>query len=315
MNFFEVIKNEIHKIIVGEDTVIELLLTSLIAKGHAIIVGVPGVAKTLLVSTLARCMNLKFKRIQFTPDLLPADITGTEILYEDKLTGERIFKFVEGPIFTNILLADEINRTPPKTQSALLEVMQERQVTIGRTSYKLDEPFFVVATQNPIEQEGTYPLPEAQLDRFLMYIEVPYPSYEEEKKIALSGGFDELENIKPVMDGENIVKLQNSIKEVPVSDEVLEYATKIIRYTRPYNNTSEFIKKYVHWGAGPRALQALIKSARVYATLKGRNAVIKNDVISVLKPVLIHRIIPSYEAISEGIKQENIIEHILNNWA
>ncbi|MCS7184701.1 MAG: MoxR family ATPase [bacterium] len=315
MDFFETLKSEIHKVIVGQDDVIELLLTAFIARGHAIVVGVPGVAKTLLVSTLAKALSLKFKRIQFTPDLLPSDITGTEILYEDKLTGERIFKFVEGPIFTNILLADEVNRTPPKTQSALLEAMQERQVTVGRNSFKLQEPFFVVATQNPIEQEGTYPLPEAQLDRFLIYIYMDYPNFSEEKKIALSEGFDELEKVNSIIDAKGILELQAMVSKVPVSEEVIDYATKIIRYTRPINNTSEFIKKYVKWGAGPRALQALIKLSRVYSMLKGRNAVIKEDILKVLKPVLMHRIIPSYEAISENVNKEIILQHIIDTWA
>src|SRR5712672_558997 len=266
-------QRELQKIIIGQDAVIEQIFAAIFTRGHCLLVGVPGLAKTLMVSTLARILDIGFKRIQFTPDLMPSDITGTNVLEEDD-RGRREFRFVEGPIFTNILLADEINRTPPKTQAALLQAMQEREVTVGRQTYELPDPFFVIATQNPIEQEGTYPLPEAQLDRFMFNIKVDYPSYDEEKRILEMATRDEQPEITKVLSSRAIVNLQKLVRSVPVGDYVKEYATRLVRATRPRDPAApEFVKKMVDWGAGPRAGIFLIQGARATAAMDGRFSV------------------------------------------
>ncbi|HDG68533.1 MAG TPA: AAA family ATPase, partial [candidate division Zixibacteria bacterium] len=266
----EKIKEQIHKRIVGQEQVIEELLIALLAGGHVLLIGVPGLAKTLMISTLAEALDLQFSRIQFTPDLMPSDITGTEVLEQDRTTGERFFRFIKGPIFGNIILADEINRTPPKTQAALLQAMQEHEVTAGDKTYKLPEPFFVLATQNPIEQEGTYPLPEAQLDRFMFNVNIDYPEFEEEIEIVKrTTGAGEAE-IEPVLNAEEILQLQDLVRRVPVSDRLVEYSVTIANKTRPQRTDLDFVKKYVRWGAGPRASQFLILGAKTRAVLHGK---------------------------------------------
>jgi len=260
------ILHEIRKVIVGQDKIIEEFLIALFSNGHCLLVGVPGLAKTLLISTVAKVLNMKFSRIQFTPDLMPSDITGTDILAENKADGKRYFEFIKGPVFANIILADEINRTPPKTQSALLQAMQENQVTVGNETFELDKPFLVLATQNPIEQEGTYPLPEAQLDRFMFNINIDYPTLEEEKEIVKRTTSGNPEEVKPVLNAENIIQIQNAVKQLPVSDHVTDYAVKLCRATRPLDESApEFIKNQVNWGAGPRASQFLIVAAKTKA--------------------------------------------------
>lgn len=301
------LKTEIHKIIVGQDDVVDQVLISIFSRGHCLLVGVPGLAKTLLVNTISRTLGLSFNRIQFTPDLMPSDIVGSEILGEN-----RTFKFVKGPLFNNIVLADEINRTPPKTQSALLEAMQERHVTAAGQNYPLPAPFFVLATQNPIEQEGTYPLPEAQLDRFMFNIWVDYPSFEEEMAIVKSTTTDTKIDIKQVMSGEEIMRFQEIIREIPVADNVLEYAVRLVGKTR-INDASapQLTKDFISWGAGPRASQYLIIGAKCHAVLKGKYAPDIEDVQAVAKPILRHRLVRNYKAEAEGYSMDRIIEELL----
>ena len=307
------IKKEISKIIVGQEVVIDDLLIALFCKGHCLFVGVPGLAKTLLVSTLANVLNLRFNRIQFTPDLMPADITGTDILEQDHASGKRFFKFIKGPIFSNILLADEINRTPPKTQAALLQAMQEYKVTASGTTYSLDLPFIVFATQNPIEQEGTYPLPEAQLDRFMFQINVQYPSKAEEIEIVRTTTSTYKPTIDKAFSPEEITSLQGLVTRVPVADYVLEYAIRLIRASRPSDSSSpDFIKKWISWGAGPRASQYLILGGKARALLDGRYAVTCNDVRAIAKPILQHRIITNFHAEAEGKTTLHIIDQLLD---
>ncbi|MCD4818819.1 MAG: MoxR family ATPase [Candidatus Cloacimonetes bacterium] len=305
---------ELKKVIVGQDDVIEKFLIALFSNGHCLLEGVPGLAKTLLISSLAKIMDMKFSRIQFTPDLMPSDITGTDILAENKSDGKRYFEYIKGPIFANIILADEINRTPPKTQSALLQAMQEYQVTAGNNTYSLEQPFLVLATQNPIEQEGTYPLPEAQLDRFMFYINIDYPSYQEEKDIVTKTTTESSEIINPVLNAKKIVIIQNAIKQIPVSEHVLDFAVKLARATRPsYEDSPEIIKKYVNWGAGPRASQYLIIAARTKAILDNRFSPSIEDVKSVAEIVLQHRILVSFNAVAEGLHSRDIIKKLLEN--
>jgi len=307
------IKKEIAKAIVGQEEVIDDLLIALFCKGHCLFVGVPGLAKTLLVSTLADVLNLRFNRIQFTPDLMPADITGTDILEQDHASGKRFFKFIKGPIFSNILLADEINRTPPKTQAALLQAMQEYKVTASGTTYSLDLPFIVFATQNPIEQEGTYPLPEAQLDRFMFQINVRYPAKEEEIEIVRTTTSTYKPTIHKVFSPEEITGLQDLVTRVPVADYVLEYAIRLVRASRPTDPSApDFIKKWISWGAGPRASQYLILGGKARALLDGRYAVTCNDVRALAKPILQHRIITNFHAEAEGKTSLHIIDQLLD---
>lgn len=307
------IKKEIAKIIVGQEGVIDDLLIALFCKGHCLFVGVPGLAKTLLVSTLADVLNLRFNRIQFTPDLMPADITGTDILEQDHASGKRFFKFIKGPIFSNILLADEINRTPPKTQAALLQAMQEYKVTASGTTYSLDLPFIVFATQNPIEQEGTYPLPEAQLDRFMFQINVQYPSKAEEIEIVRTTTSTYKPTIDKAFSPEEITSLQDLVTKVPIADYVLEYAIRLVRASRPSDSSApDFIKKWISWGAGPRASQYLILGGKARALLDGRYAVTCNDVRAIAKPVLQHRIITNFHAEAEGKTSVHIIDQLLD---
>ena len=308
----EEILKELRKSIVGMDDVIDQVMISIFARGHGLLEGVPGLAKTLLVSSIAKCLSLSFRRIQFTPDLMPSDITGTELLQEDPETHERRFKFQKGPVFTNLLLADEINRTPPKTQAALLEAMQEKRISSGGEDYKLDEPFFVLATQNPIEQEGTYPLPEAQLDRFLFNIIVKYPSKSEELDIMRSVTNDEEPMLKKVVDASTILEFQHLVRRIPVADHVFEYAAALVRATRPDEpDAPEFVKKLMSWGAGPRASLNLILAGKARAALRGRCHVSTDDVRAICLPVLRHRIIPSFAARSEGMTSESLIAKLL----
>ncbi len=303
---------EIEKVIVGQQEVLEQILITLFCRGHCLVVGVPGLAKTLIVRTLARCLSLGFKRIQFTPDLMPSDITGTEVLDIDPETQQRRFRFVSGPVFTNVLLADEINRTPPKTQAALLESMQEYAVTVGGNTYPIEQPFFVLATQNPIELEGTYPLPEAQLDRFMLNIFITYPERDEEIEIFKKTTTDELPEAKAVMDGRQITQVQHIVRRAPVSDHVLEYVADLVRATRPEcDEAPPYIKDYVEWGAGPRAGQYLVLGAKARALIQGRFNVACSDVRAVAHPVLRHRIFTNFNADSEGISVEGVIDHLL----
>ena len=305
---------ELRKIIVGMDDVIDEMMIAIFSQGHCLLVGVPGLAKTLLVSSLARTLSLSFKRIQFTPDLMPSDITGTELLQEDPQTHARKFKFMQGPVFTNLLLADEINRTPPKTQAALLEAMQEKRVSSGGVDYKLDRPFFVLATQNPIEQEGTYPLPEAQLDRFLFNIMVKYPSHREEVEIMRSVSSDAEPSLQTVLDGPAILEYQRLVRRVPVADHVFEYAAALVRATRPDEpEAPEFVKKFMAWGAGPRASLNLIVAGKARAALRGRSHVAVEDIRELCLPILRHRIIPNFAARSEGMTTDTLIGRLLEN--
>ncbi len=298
-----ILKKEIAKIIVGQDEVVDQILLSIFSGGHALLVGVPGLAKTLMVNTIAQALGLNFKRIQFTPDLMPSDILGSEILDEN-----RHFKFIKGPIFSNIILADEINRTPPKTQAALLEAMQERAVTIAGHNYKLDLPYFVLATQNPIEQEGTYPLPEAQLDRFMFSIKLDYPSFAEEVQVVKSTTSDIKETINPLFTGEEIIDFQHLIRRIPVADNVIEYAVTLVSKTRPDNPLSnEYIKNYIDWGAGPRASQNLILAAKAHAAFNGKFSPDIEDVKAVAVGILRHRVVKNYKADAEGISIEKIV--------
>ena len=304
---------EISKVIIGQKDIVEHLFISLLCRGHILLEGVPGLAKTLLIKTLSDAMDLSFNRIQFTPDLMPSDITGTEIIEEEPGTGKRGFKFFKGPIFANIVLADEINRTPPKTQAALLESMQEHKVTAGGTSYTLEEPFFVLATQNPIEQEGTYPLPEAQLDRFMFNILISYPSRDEEVEIVKSTTSPGEEKVNPVLSAEDLFSYQELVRNVPVADNVIEYAVDFVKSTRSGNNgqTAGPAKDWLEWGAGPRASMYLILAAKAKALLEGRTTPDISDVQQMLNPVLRHRIIPNFNAEADGISRDNILEKIL----
>ncbi|MGE0610396.1 MAG: AAA family ATPase [Pirellulales bacterium] len=310
---FQRITRELSKVIVGQQAVIEELLVAMFARGHCLLVGVPGLAKTLMIRTLADTLALKFSRIQFTPDLMPADITGTEVIQEDKQSGTRAFRFLEGPIFANVILADEINRTPPKTQAALLEAMQEHQVTVGGRRHQLAEPFFVLATQNPIEQEGTYPLPEAQLDRFMFNIYVDYPDEEEEFEIVKRTTADIDHKLTPTLSADDILNLQQIVRRVPVADHVTRYALKFTRLTRrEKGEVPDFINDYVSWGAGPRASQYLVLGAKARAVLHGRYYVSCEDIRAVAAPVLRHRIMTNFNAEAEGVKPDDIIQRLIN---
>jgi MoxR-like ATPase len=301
---------QLRRVIVGQSEVIEQILAAIFTRGHCLLVGVPGLAKTLMVSSISQILDISFKRIQFTPDLMPSDITGTTVL--DESSGRREFRYVRGPIFANIILADEINRTPPKTQAALLEAMQERQVTAGQETHKLPDPFFVIATQNPIEQEGTYPLPEAQLDRFMFNIKVEYPTLDEEKKIVAASSKDEAPELTKVLSGKAIVNLQKLIRSVPVGDYVNDYAVRLARATRPADESAPaFVRKMVDWGAGPRAAIFLIKGAQAMAAMDGRFSVAIDDVKKVAIPVLRHRLSTNFQAQAEGKTSEHIIKQLL----
>jgi len=315
----EKITAELGKVIVGQKQVVEELLIAMLAGGHCLLVGVPGLAKTLMVRTLADTLSLSFNRIQFTPDLMPADITGTEVIQEDKSTGRREFRFLEGPVFTNVLLADEINRTPPKTQAALLEAMQEHQVTAGGKRHKLPHPFFVLATQNPIEQEGTYPLPEAQLDRFMFQVLIDYPTEDEEFEIVRQTTTDVVPSVEKILSYEEIELLQQTVRKVPVADHVIRYAMQFSRLTRrpgatkqsrESNHVPDFVEQYVSWGAGPRASQYLILGAKARAMLHGRAYVSTDDVRAIAAPVLRHRIITNFNAEAEGITTDEVIARL-----
>lgn len=307
----QLMKEELQKIIVGQDDVIEQLFAAIFTRGHCLLEGVPGLAKTLMVSTLARILDIGFKRIQFTPDLMPSDITGTNVLEENE-QGRRNFRFVEGPIFTNILLADEINRTPPKTQAALLQAMQEREVTVGQTTYNLPDPFFTIATQNPIEQEGTYPLPEAQLDRFMFNIKVDYPSPDEEERILAATTRNERPEVRKVLSGRAILNLQKLVGSVAVSEYVIKYVSRLVRATRPKDPTApQFVKDLVDWGAGPRAGQFLIHGGKALAAMDGRFSVALEDVQRVAVPVLRHRVSTNFQAQAEGQSTEQLIQRLL----
>jgi MoxR-like ATPase len=309
---YEKITAEMGKFIVGQKSVIEQLLIAVLAGGHCLLEGVPGLAKTAMVSTLAKTLNMTFRRIQFTPDLMPSDITGTDIIQEDPTTGRRTFVFQKGPIFSQMLLADEINRTPPKTQAALLEAMQERSVTVGGHTLKLDQPFFVLATQNPIEQEGTYPLPEAQRDRFIFLVNVDYPSREEERMIVArtTGVFNA--DIQPVLSGQQILELQRVVRKVPVPDHVMDFVLDLVRHTRPNEpDAPPFVKELIAWGAGPRACQNLVLGGKVRAVLQGRFHVTIDDIEALALPVLRHRIVATFNAEAEGITVDDIVKRIL----
>ena len=306
------IKEEIAKIIIGQDEIIDQLLISLLSRGHCLLVGVPGLAKTLLIKTLAEVMDLKFSRIQFTPDLMPSDITGTELIEEDPVTKKRDFRFVSGPVFANVILADEINRTPPKTQAALLEAMQEHKVTVAGVTYTLTEPFFVLATQNPIEQEGTYPLPEAQLDRFMFNLWLDYPSFKEEIQIVQSTTSEYEPKLSKVVSGEEIIGFQDLVRKVPVAENVIEFAVNAANKTRPnYDNSPQFIKNWISWGAGPRASQYLILAAKTKAVTEGRFSPNIDDVKFAMIPTLRHRIITNFSAEADGINSVEVIKKLL----
>jgi len=305
------LKKEVQKVIVGQDQVLEELIITLMAGGHCLLEGVPGLAKTLMVKTLSQALDLSFRRIQFTPDLMPTDIIGTEILEEDHATGKRFFKFNKGPLFANIILADEINRTPPKTQSALLEAMQEFEVTYGGQTYPLDRPFFILATQNPIEQAGTYPLPEAQLDRFLLFVKIGYPTEQEEYGILSSTTGSKAQIVEPVLSGEEIRQIQSLVRDVNISDDLISYVGKLIRTSRPDTSTSDYVKEWVRWGAGPRAGQALILTAKARALLKGRYAVIMEDIHSMAYPVLRHRILVNFKAEAENVSTDLVTAELI----
>ena len=311
---YTALKGEIQKVIVGQDEVVDQLLIALFARGHCILTGVPGLAKTLLISTLARTLSLSFNRVQFTPDLMPSDITGTEVIQENKTTGEREMRFIPGPLFANVILADEINRTPPKTQAALLEAMQEYQVTVAGKKHSLGQPFFVLATQNPIEQEGTYPLPEAQLDRFMFNIKIEYPTEEDELEIVRRTTAREGVDPLPVLSAEEILKLQQIVRRVPISDSMIRYAMSFARSSRAsQKDVPGFIRESVQWGAGPRASQYLVLAAKSRALLKGHSAVNGEDIRAVALPVLRHRILPNFSAEAEGITSDDLVKRILES--
>ena len=304
--------SEIAKSIIGQKDVLNHILIALLCKGHTLIVGVPGLAKTLMIKSMADLLDLSFSRIQFTPDLMPSDITGTEVIEEDQTTGKRSFRFFKGPVFGNIILADEINRTPPKTQAALLEAMQEHKVTAAGNTYDLEEPFFVLATQNPIEQEGTYPLPEAQLDRFMFNILIDYPTHEDEVSIVKVTTAHKKSKLNQVISREEILKFQDLVRRVPVADNVIEYAVNLVSATRPGENAQDFINEWVDWGAGPRASQFLILGAKAKAILDGRPTADIDDVKSLSLPVLRHRVLPNFNAEAEGVSVDDIISKLIN---
>ena len=308
----QLLLKEIHRVIVGQDDVIEQLLTAMFCKGHCLVVGVPGLAKTLMVQTIAKLFTLEFSRIQFTPDLMPSDITGTEIIEEDLTTGRRHFRFVKGPIFANIMLADEINRTPPKTQSALLQAMQEYHVTSAGEDYPLDPPFFVLATQNPIEQEGTYPLPEAQLDRFMFMVNIGYPTLDEERQIITATTKENMAKPKAVLRGSDVLAIQSIVRRTPISDHVVNYAINLVRATRPNEpEAPQFVKDWLTWGAGPRAAQYLVLGAKARAVLNGRYNVSCKDVRASALPVLRHRIFTNFNADAEGVTTDDVVNKLL----
>ena len=305
--------SEVGKEVIGQQKILDHILIALLARGHSLLVGVPGLAKTLIIKTLSDVLDLSFKRIQFTPDLMPSDITGTELIDVDQNTGQRSFRFYQGPIFANIVLADEINRTPPKTQAALLEAMQEHKVTAGGKTYELDEPFFVLATQNPIEQEGTYPLPEAQLDRFMFNLNIEYPSTEDEVSIVRETTTPEIQSLNAVITKSEIATYQDLVRRVPVADNVVEYAVKLVGATRPNSSTApDFIQQSVDWGAGPRASQYLVLGAKAKAILDGRPSPNINDIQSLALPILRHRVLPNFNAEAEGLKVEDILARLLD---
>lgn len=307
------VQKEVGKVIVGQDEVVAAALYALFARGHCLLVGVPGLAKTLLVHALARCLDLSFSRIQFTPDLMPSDITGTEILEEDATTGHRRFVFTRGPVFTQILLADEINRTPPKTQAALLEAMQEKTVTVAGKVYRLDEPFMVLATQNPIEQEGTYPLPEAQLDRFLFELLVDYPSLQDELKVVEQHSFAPLDRLSPMLTRDEIMAFRSAVAEIPAAPPVVQYAVRLVRATRPNGEAPDYIRKWIRWGASPRASQYLILAAKARAACQGRFNASRQDVAALAPLVLRHRLIRTFQADAEGKSTDDIITLLLKD--
>ena len=311
---YQRLRKELRKIIVGQDEVIEQLLVALFAGGHCLLEGVPGLAKTLMVSSLARCMSLSFNRIQFTPDLMPSDITGTEVIAEDRTTGQRAFKFLPGPVFANIILADEINRTPPKTQAAMLEAMQERQVTVGGVRHPLTAPFFVLATQNPIEQEGTYPLPEAQQDRFMFKIFIGYPAYDEELEIATTTTAQFNQTVDAVITAQEIMDLQSAVRRVPAAPPIVKHALDLVRRSRPSDPQSpDFVRRSVAWGAGPRAVQFLLLGAKSRAVLRGNHYVSTDDIRALAAPVLRHRVITNFAAQAEGYTTERLIGDLLEH--
>ena len=309
---YERISNEVHKVIVGQNEVVDELLMCIFCGGHALVVGVPGLAKTLLISTLAKTMSLGFSRIQFTPDLMPSDMTGTEVIEEDKSTGARELRFVKGPIFANVILADEINRTPPKTQAALLEAMQERQVTAGGVRHPLPQPFFVLATQNPIEQEGTYPLPEAQLDRFMFNIKITYPTEDQELEIVQQTTSIGEQQVNPVITGEEVLRIQSLVRQVPIADHVLRYVLRLVRSTRIREETEkpEIVQNYVSWGAGPRASQYIVLAAKAKAILSGSSHVMPEHILKVVLPVMRHRIITNFNAEADGVTTDDVISKL-----
>ncbi|MFA7629905.1 MAG: MoxR family ATPase [Candidatus Neomarinimicrobiota bacterium] len=308
---YQSIRKEIAGVIIGQDAVLESLLIAFFSNGHAQLVGVPGLAKTMMIQSLADVMDLRFKRIQFTPDLMPSDITGTEIIEEDMQTGRRSFRFIQGPLFGNIILADEINRTPPKTQAALLEAMQERQITAAGNTYRLEAPFFVLATQNPIEKEGTYPLPEAQLDRFMFQLPVGYPSEEEEKAIVVRTTSLERVQLQKVIDRQTLLEIQQVVRMLPVAEHIVDYAVNLVRATRPEGSSVKAVRDYVRWGAGPRASQYLIVAAKTRAALMGKGTPDENDVNEVSGPVLRHRILRNFKAEADGISVDEIIRELI----
>jgi MoxR-like ATPase len=311
---YNAIRDQMGKVIVGQSEVIDQLLISLFSRGHCLLEGVPGLAKTLMISTLARCLSMTFSRIQFTPDLMPADITGTDVLQENRSTGTREFRFIQGPLFHNFVLADEINRTPPKTQAALLEAMQERQVTVGQMRHILADPFFVLATQNPIEQEGTYALPEAQQDRFMFKVFVRYPSFAEERQIAKQTTGIDVDEIRTVLNTAEVLSLQRIVRQVPVTDHVVNYALALVRQTRVgEEGTPDFVQEWLRWGAGPRAVQYLLLGGKARALLNGRTYVSTDDVASLAAPVLRHRVVTNFSAESEGVTPDRVIERLVES--
>lgn len=310
---YQLITNEVHKVIVAQDQVLDELLMAMFCGGHALVVGVPGLAKTLLISTIARTLSLGFSRIQFTPDLMPSDMTGTEVIEEDKTSGTRELRFVKGPIFSNVILADEINRTPPKTQAAMLEAMQERQVTAGGVRHLLPKPFFVLATQNPIEQEGTYPLPEAQLDRFMFNVRMDYPSEEEELQVVKQTTAGQEQQVNPVLTGEDVIRVQKLVRQVPIADHVIRYVLRLVRATRirEASKKPEVVQNYVSWGAGPRASQYIVLGAKAKAILSGATHVMPQHIAAVALPVMRHRIITNFNAEADGVTTDDIISDLL----
>ena len=309
-------KEDLAQVVIGQTSVVEEVLTAVFSRGHALLMGVPGLAKTLLISTISKVLALDYKRVQFTPDLMPSDITGTDVLEEDKASGGRHFRFVKGPVFTNMLLADEINRTPPKTQAALLEAMQEHHITVGSTTYQLPEPFFVLATQNPIEQEGTYPLPEAQMDRFMFNIIVHYPEADDETQIISNVTSGKKANLTKIMDGEMVLRIQDVVRRVPVAPHVIEYARNLTRATRPKQpEAPDFVRELIGWGAGPRAGISLIQAAKARAILHGRHHTTTGDVSAVALPVLRHRVITTFAAEAAGVTSDEVVQMLVKTLA